>query len=97
MKLPNVPQALCAQSDPESWFMEDSSMTKENRQAVEICNRCPEQVPCLEFALRHIGDHGIWGGLTPMQRRVVRRQRRIVQDPMPASDFVSLRDGIAYV
>ena len=42
-------------------------------QARAICARCPVRAQCLEYALSAGEDHGIWGGLTPQQRRELRR------------------------
>jgi WhiB family redox-sensing transcriptional regulator len=48
--------------------------------AKTICSRCPVQSACLQFALTHGEDHGVWGGLTKGERRevaVLRRRGRI--------------------
>lgn len=42
-------------------------------QAKAICEDCPVRAQCLEYALRSGQDHGIWGGLTPQERRELRR------------------------
>ena len=34
-----------------------------------ICDRCPVRQECLEEALRYHEAHGMWGGLTPRQRK----------------------------
>ncbi|HET7713387.1 MAG TPA: WhiB family transcriptional regulator [Patescibacteria group bacterium] len=41
---------------------------KANR-AQEICNRCPVKRNCLAFALYYKEEEGIWGGMTPDDRR----------------------------
>lgn len=40
-----------------------------------ICKNCPVKCECLEFALTHKIDHGIWGGLGVRSRSRIRRQR----------------------
>jgi WhiB family transcriptional regulator, redox-sensing transcriptional regulator len=40
--------------------------------AQQTCAACPVRVRCLRFALANQIDTGIWGGLTPEQRRRVR-------------------------
>ncbi len=43
--------------------------------ALAICARCPVRTECLEHAITHREDHGIWGGMTARQRlRIARRQ-----------------------
>jgi WhiB family redox-sensing transcriptional regulator len=46
------------------------------REAKGICASCPVREPCLEFALREKITHGVWGGMTELERRQMRRQRR---------------------
>src|ERR1039458_1452836 len=43
-----------------------------------ICAVCPCSDPCLEWALYHHEDYGIFGGTSGKQRRVIRRVRGIV-------------------
>lgn len=47
--------------------------------AKAICASCPVIEDCLDFALQgsSYGDAGVWGGTTPEERRLIRRQRRI--------------------
>jgi WhiB family transcriptional regulator, redox-sensing transcriptional regulator len=40
--------------------------------AQRICARCPVRAPCLRFAMANQIDTGVWGGLTPEQRRRTR-------------------------
>lgn len=44
--------------------------------AREICAACPHRVKCLEFAIDNAELHGVWGGTTPQERRVIARNRR---------------------
>lgn len=43
-------------------------------QARAICARCPVREACLTAGMAE--EHGIWGGLTPSERRVLRRKQR---------------------
>ena len=71
--------ALCAETDPEIFFPEKGGSTKE---AKLVCRRCPVRAECLEYALQ-IGDRfGIYGGLSPQERRRLRR-------PAPAAAVVT--------
>jgi WhiB family transcriptional regulator, redox-sensing transcriptional regulator len=45
------------------------------RVAFDTCKRCPVQPECLDYAVTMVEPAGIWGGLTPRQRRKLRRQR----------------------
>ncbi|MGH1503994.1 MAG: WhiB family transcriptional regulator [Acidimicrobiales bacterium] len=44
--------------------------------AKEICATCPAKGPCLEYALEHRVDHGVWGGASERQRRRILKARR---------------------
>ena len=44
--------------------------------AKAVCDSCAVQNCCLEFALRTNQDHGVWGGHTEEERRILRRARR---------------------
>lgn len=48
------------------------------RKAKAVCNSCPVQDYCLEYALVTDQTIGIWGGLTERERRGLQQKRRIV-------------------
>ncbi len=63
--------ALCAQTDPESFFPEKGGST---RDAKRICESCEVAAQCLEYALANDERFGIWGGLSERERRRLRRR-----------------------
>lgn len=40
----------------------------------EFCGGCPVRAQCLEYAVVHSIEHGVWGGLSVRERRRVRRE-----------------------
>lgn len=62
--------ALCAGVGPDLFYAERGVSTAP---AVAICQACPVQVECLQFAAERDEAFGIWGGATPRQRVMVRR------------------------
>lgn len=75
---PWAPEALCAQADPGAWFPERGSATVTARW---ICGHCPVRSERLDYALsaadtRNGVSTGIWGGTTPPERALLRRQRK---------------------
>jgi WhiB family redox-sensing transcriptional regulator len=45
--------------------------------AKEVCDLCPVQSECLEYALGVREKEGVWGGATEAERRrIIRRRRR---------------------
>ncbi|HRN90538.1 MAG TPA: WhiB family transcriptional regulator [Candidatus Saccharibacteria bacterium] len=58
--------ALCAQTDPETFFPEKGSSV---RDAKKICAGCEVRAQCLEYALANDERFGVWGGLSERERR----------------------------
>lgn len=50
---------------------------QDTRPAKEVCKQCSIRELCLEYALRNEERHGIWGGTSERERRVMRRLRRM--------------------
>ena len=65
-------KALCSQTDPEAFFPEKGGSTRE---AKSVCWSCEVRVECLEYALEHHENFGIWGGLSERERRRERERR----------------------
>lgn len=59
-------------------FGGDLSQTPESsvHYAKELCAGCPARVGCAEYAIQHREPEGIWGGLTPAERRTVASAER---------------------
>lgn len=57
--------------DPDLWF---PISERETALAKAECSWCPVKAECLGCALDHGLDHGIFGGLTPDERRALVRQ-----------------------
>jgi WhiB family redox-sensing transcriptional regulator len=69
--------AACRDRDPELFFpVSAMPSAADARKAKLICASCPVRPQCLDFALRHAQEQGIWGGLTESERRVLRRVDR---------------------
>lgn len=62
--------ALCAQTDPDAFFPEDGNLTLA---AKAVCARCDVAAQCLQYALDNRIDHGVFGGVSAMQRIRMRR------------------------
>lgn len=59
--------ALCATSrDPDRWYSEARSVVQE---AQAICAACPVRAACAEYGVENMESWGVWGGLTPDERR----------------------------
>lgn len=65
-----VAQAACAGMNGDLWFLDDQAGSY--REARTICATCPVRTDCLTYALTHRINHGMWGGLNPIQRRQLR-------------------------
>lgn len=63
--------ALCAQIGGDLWFPEKGGSTREAKQ---VCRRCPVTAECLDYALAHQEQFGIYGGLSERERRPLERR-----------------------
>jgi WhiB family transcriptional regulator, redox-sensing transcriptional regulator len=69
----------CATVGGDYWFpeLESGGITQaEAKIAKSICYSCPHKVECAEWGI-YKERFGIWGGLTDMDRRHIRRSRGI--------------------
>lgn len=67
----------CRDEDPDLFFP-ISSVGPSARQvtmAKAVCGRCRVQRQCLSFAMDSRQDHGVWGGTTEEERKLMRRAR----------------------
>lgn len=62
--------AQCTQTDPEIFYPEIGEIP---HAAKRICAQCPVRTECLTDALARGEQHGVRGGLTPNERRNLRR------------------------
>lgn len=67
-------RGACLGSDPEKFFPEKGSPSKE---AKRTCNeKCTVREQCLEYALQNDERFGIWGGLSTLQRMKLLQERQ---------------------
>jgi WhiB family redox-sensing transcriptional regulator len=72
-------RAACRGEDPELFFpvSELGPGARQTDDAKAVCARCPVRAQCLEYALDNGLDHGIFGGTTEAERRMLRRRTRV--------------------
>lgn len=73
-------------NDPNFWAVDDDVLptTTPDPVVAATCWRCPIRVDCLEWALENEADEGeagVWGGMTPFQRRQLKKDRSRVKCP----------------
>lgn len=64
----------CRAHPPSTFFPSDGVGVDRAR---KICATCTVKEPCLEYALEHRVDHGVWGGTSERERRRILKRRRI--------------------
>jgi len=64
----------CQISDPDAWFTDENENWQSYRTAKELCKRCPVKNECLVYAVVAQEPFGIWGGLSPHERVMLRRK-----------------------
>ena len=68
---PWMDDANWATSDPDLFTFGSGGSA---RQARKICGACDAINQCFEYSLRTNQEDSVWGGLTPLQRRNLRRK-----------------------
>lgn len=67
--------AACREAGQDVFFgpADETTATRSWRedQATQLCRQCPVVWTCLRHALTVGENYGIWGGLTPAQRRAL--------------------------
>ena len=66
-------RAKCRGISPSDFFPSDGVGVEV---AQQICHDCPVRSDCLEYALAHRIEHGVWGGASERERRRILRRRR---------------------
>lgn len=69
--------ANCRGVDPDLFYGDRWGNPNDAAHAKAVCNGCVVREDCLSYALTQPEIHGIWGGLSPVERRAERRQRGI--------------------
>lgn len=64
----------CRLHPPATFFPSDGVGVDRAR---KICGSCPVAEPCLEYALEHRIEHGVWGGHSERARRRILKSRRV--------------------
>lgn len=77
----------CADADPKLFFApyelttatreQPSERARREEKAKAICGGCPVRAQCLDWALANLERDGIWGGLSPWERRELQRRRTV--------------------
>jgi WhiB family redox-sensing transcriptional regulator len=67
--------AACKDTHPDLFFLGRGG-NQDFQQAKQICNTCPVQKPCLDYAIDNQEEYGIWGGLNLHERDAVLKRRR---------------------
>ncbi|MFJ4846728.1 MULTISPECIES: WhiB family transcriptional regulator [unclassified Streptomyces] len=86
--------AACSDEDPELFFPVGASGpgAAQEERAKAVCERCPVEEQCLQWALDSGQNPGIWGGTTEDDRRAIRRRRALRRSHSPSSPSSPRRD-----
>jgi WhiB family transcriptional regulator, redox-sensing transcriptional regulator len=68
--------AACRDEDPELFFpIGDTHAAREQtEEAKAVCQRCDAVKSCLAWAFESGQQHGVWGGMSESERRVLKRR-----------------------
>ncbi len=92
MDYPDFSQARCREVGTEFFFTEENNETNISVYALgkTICSGCSVRQQCLEWAVRHEA-HGLWGGMTPRERMLIRKKRNIILEQILVADYVNTK------
>jgi WhiB family transcriptional regulator, redox-sensing transcriptional regulator len=67
--------ASCRDTAPDLFFPVGATglAVGQIARAKAVCDMCPAKEPCLQYAIEHNQDSGVWGGTSEEERRVLRR------------------------
>ncbi len=73
--------ACVGHEDPGAWHdvAKGGQNTARMKTAIAICRQCPVRALCADWAIKR-EEFGIYGGLTPKQRAVIRSEWQIKRD-----------------
>ncbi|MEU3400684.1 WhiB family transcriptional regulator [Streptomyces filamentosus] len=68
--------SACSEEDPDLFFPIGNTgpALLQIEEAKAVCRRCPVMETCLQWALEHGEDTGVWGGLSEDERRAMKRR-----------------------
>ena len=85
----------CRGAKPTEFFPSDGMGVEI---AQRVCDGCAVRIECLEYALLHRIEHGVWGGASERERRrILRRRRELTEAPQvrePVADELA-REPVA--
>jgi WhiB family redox-sensing transcriptional regulator len=81
-------EGKCKEMDPALFFPSDGVGVQA---AQRICAECEVKAVCLEYALAHRVDHGVWGGASERERRRLLSRRRLAKSRPEVSRYQPVR------
>jgi WhiB family redox-sensing transcriptional regulator len=87
--------AACRDVDPSVFFPVGLTgpAIQQIADAKAICANCPVRLVCLQYALAHHQDDGVWGGYDEGERRELRRRWRRLGSPLRFVPGASLAEA----
>jgi len=81
-------KAACKNAPLETFFPKKGASTQRIKEAKAICNTCTVKQDCLEWAVQFSERAlmGIWGGMTPNDRRAERKRLGLKDDDTRLDD-----------
>lgn len=72
-------QASCRDVDPDLFYPGPGHLGRQDAaKAKAVCAACKVRLDCLAYAMAHNEEHGIWGGTTEKDRRLLRTALRTI-------------------
>jgi WhiB family redox-sensing transcriptional regulator len=69
-------QAACKGSNNDAFFPENGGNSRRVvATARKVCDTCPVKQECLDYAIQHHEEHGVWGGMIKSERRAYAKRQ----------------------
>jgi hypothetical protein len=79
-------RAECTPMHADLYFPDNKNSVYDYGAARAVCRACPVQAECLSHALDKDERHGMWGGLSPVEREKLRQGPRVQVKVSPVLD-----------
>jgi len=73
---PWVKEAACIDA-PSYYFFSDAETKDAYREGRKLCEQCKVIKECGQYAIENYIAHGLFGGMSPRERQIKRRQIRL--------------------
>lgn len=88
--------ANCRNMDVNLFFLHEQTGNNYSSFAREVCASCDVSKQCADYADKNMFDHGLFGGLSPNERKKRRAKIRAVQSSSDGGDSGAVHGAVLF-